>query len=151
MHNEVGTCTEIIPDHLPADLVEAFENPDPDPVRVEEARERIDLVFERGMKESRGEKLASIGNYFHFKAIKTKNMIISCRVLTGTKANKTERFIRFVHHLLCSTPSQLTHSTPAHTVQFPYVLNVQPLYAMHSCSYTIIFRFSLMQGRLLVF
>ena len=37
-------------DHLPADLVEAFENPDPDPVRVEEARERIGLVFERGMK-----------------------------------------------------------------------------------------------------
>ena len=34
-------------DHLPADLVEAFENPDPDPVRVEEARERIGLVFER--------------------------------------------------------------------------------------------------------
>ena len=37
-------------DHLPADLVEAFENRDPDPVRVEEARERIGLVFERGMK-----------------------------------------------------------------------------------------------------
>ena len=37
-------------DHLPADLVEAFENPDPDPVPVEEARERIGLVFERGMK-----------------------------------------------------------------------------------------------------
>lgn len=37
-------------DHLPADLVAAFENPDPDPVRVEEARERIGLVFERGMK-----------------------------------------------------------------------------------------------------
>ena len=36
--------------HLPLDLVEAFENPDPDPVRVEEARERIGLVFERGMK-----------------------------------------------------------------------------------------------------
>ena len=33
-------------DHLPLDLVEAFENPDPDPVRVEEARERIGLVFE---------------------------------------------------------------------------------------------------------
>ncbi|CAH3025964.1 unnamed protein product, partial [Porites evermanni] len=31
-------------------LVEAFENPDPDPVRVEEARERISLVFERVMK-----------------------------------------------------------------------------------------------------
>ena len=37
-------------DDLPLDLVEAFENPDPDPVRVEEARERIGLVFERGMK-----------------------------------------------------------------------------------------------------
>ena len=37
-------------DHLLADLVEAFKNPDPDPVRVEEARERIGLVFERGMK-----------------------------------------------------------------------------------------------------
>ena len=37
--------------------------------------------------------------------------------------------------MLCSTPSQLTHSMPAHTVQFPYVLHVQPLYAMHSCSY----------------
>ena len=33
--------------HLPTDLVEAFKNPDPDPVRVEEARERIGLVFER--------------------------------------------------------------------------------------------------------
>lgn len=29
---------------------EAFENPEPDPVRVEEAKERIGLVFERGMK-----------------------------------------------------------------------------------------------------
>ena len=37
-------------DHLPLDLVEAFENPDPDPVRLEEARERIGLVFERGVK-----------------------------------------------------------------------------------------------------
>ena len=37
-------------DHLLLDLVEAFENPDPDPVRVEEARERIGLVFERGVK-----------------------------------------------------------------------------------------------------
>ena len=37
-------------DDLPLDLVEAFENPDPDPVRVEEGRERIGLVFERGMK-----------------------------------------------------------------------------------------------------
>lgn len=36
--------------HLPPELIEAFENPDPDPVRVEEARERIALVFERGMK-----------------------------------------------------------------------------------------------------
>lgn len=36
--------------HLPPELIEAFENPDPDPVRVEEAGERIDLVFERGMK-----------------------------------------------------------------------------------------------------
>ena len=38
------------PKHLGADLVEAFENPDPDPVHVEEARERIGRVFERGMK-----------------------------------------------------------------------------------------------------
>ena len=36
--------------HLPPELIEVFENPDPDPVRVEEARERIGLVFERGMK-----------------------------------------------------------------------------------------------------
>ena len=36
--------------HLPTELIETFENPDPDPVRVEEARERIGLVFERGMK-----------------------------------------------------------------------------------------------------
>ena len=36
--------------HLPSELIEAFENPEPDPVRVEEARERIGLVFERGMK-----------------------------------------------------------------------------------------------------
>ena len=36
--------------HLPPELIEAFENPDPDPVRVDEARERIGLVFERGMK-----------------------------------------------------------------------------------------------------
>ena len=36
--------------HLPPELIEAFEHPDPDPVRVEEARERIGLVFERGMK-----------------------------------------------------------------------------------------------------
>ena len=36
--------------HLPSELIEAFENPDPDPVRVDEARERIGLVFERGMK-----------------------------------------------------------------------------------------------------
>ena len=36
--------------HLPPELIEAFENPDPDPVRVEEARERIALVFERGVK-----------------------------------------------------------------------------------------------------
>ena len=36
--------------HLPTELIEAFESPDPDPVRVEEARERIALVFERGMK-----------------------------------------------------------------------------------------------------
>ena len=33
-------------------------------------------------------------------------------------------------HLLCTIASQLTHSTPAHTVQFTYVLHVQPLYAM---------------------
>ena len=36
--------------HLPPELIEAFENPDNDPVRVEEARERIGHVFERGMK-----------------------------------------------------------------------------------------------------
>ena len=36
--------------HLHSELIEAFENPEPDPVRVEEARERIGLVFERGMK-----------------------------------------------------------------------------------------------------
>jgi len=36
--------------HLPPELIEAFEHLDPDPVCVEEARERIGLVFERGMK-----------------------------------------------------------------------------------------------------
>ena len=36
--------------HLPSEMIEAFKNPEPDPVRVEEARERIGLVFERGMK-----------------------------------------------------------------------------------------------------
>ena len=36
--------------HLPAEMIEAFENPDPDPVRVQQARERIGLVFERGLK-----------------------------------------------------------------------------------------------------
>lgn len=36
--------------HLPPELLEAFRNPDPDLVRVEEARERIGLTFERGMK-----------------------------------------------------------------------------------------------------
>ena len=36
--------------HLTPELIEAFENPDPDPVRVDEARERIGLVFEREMK-----------------------------------------------------------------------------------------------------
>ena len=36
--------------HLSSELLEAFENPKPDPVRVEEARERIGLVFEREMK-----------------------------------------------------------------------------------------------------
>ena len=36
--------------HLPPELLEAFHNPDPDLVRVEEGRERIGLVFERGMK-----------------------------------------------------------------------------------------------------
>ena len=36
--------------HLPPELIEAFETPDLDPVRVEEAREIIGLVFERGMK-----------------------------------------------------------------------------------------------------
>ena len=35
--------------HAP-ELIEAFESPDPDPARVEEARERIALVFERGIK-----------------------------------------------------------------------------------------------------
>ena len=38
--------------HLPSEQIEAFENPEPDPVRVKEARERIGLVFERGMKVS---------------------------------------------------------------------------------------------------
>ena len=33
--------------HLLPELIEVFENPDPDPVRVEEARERIGLVFEK--------------------------------------------------------------------------------------------------------
>ena len=37
-------------DSLPPELIVVFENPDPDPVRVEEAREGIGLVFERGMK-----------------------------------------------------------------------------------------------------
>ena len=36
--------------HLLSELIEVFENPEPDPVRVEEAREKIGLVFERGMK-----------------------------------------------------------------------------------------------------
>lgn len=36
--------------HLLSELTEAFKNPEPDLVRVEEARERIGLVFERGMK-----------------------------------------------------------------------------------------------------
>lgn len=36
--------------HLPPELLEAFQNPDPDLVRVEDARERIGLIFERGMK-----------------------------------------------------------------------------------------------------
>ncbi|KAJ7323485.1 hypothetical protein OS493_031410 [Desmophyllum pertusum] len=36
--------------HMPAEVIEAFDFPDPDPVRVEETRERIGLVFERGMK-----------------------------------------------------------------------------------------------------
>ena len=36
--------------HLHSELIEAFENPEPDPVRVEEAGESIGLVFERGMK-----------------------------------------------------------------------------------------------------
>ena len=59
-----------------------------------------------------------------------------CRVLTATKANKTERFIRSSALLdTKSTHSQLTHSTPTHTVQLPYVLHVQPLYAIYSCSY----------------
>ena len=33
--------------HLPLELIEAFESPDPDPVRVEEARESNALVYER--------------------------------------------------------------------------------------------------------
>ena len=33
--------------HLAPELIEALENPDPDPVHVGEARERIGLVFER--------------------------------------------------------------------------------------------------------
>ena len=36
--------------HLPSELLEAFEHPEPHSVRVEQARERISLVFERGMK-----------------------------------------------------------------------------------------------------
>ena len=36
--------------HLPPELIEAFQSPDPDPVHVEEAQERIGLVFERGQK-----------------------------------------------------------------------------------------------------
>ena len=35
---------------LPEALLEQFSNPSPDPVRVEEARECIGLVFEKGMK-----------------------------------------------------------------------------------------------------
>ena len=40
--------------YLPSELIEAFENPEPDPVRVEEARERIGLVLKGEWK-------------FHFK------------------------------------------------------------------------------------
>ena len=36
--------------HMPTEMIEAFENPDHDPVRVQEARERIGLEFERGLK-----------------------------------------------------------------------------------------------------
>ena len=36
--------------HLPPELIKAFENPDPDPVHVDKARERIGLIFERGIK-----------------------------------------------------------------------------------------------------
>ena len=36
--------------HLHSELIEAFENPKPDLVRVEEAKDRIGLMFERGMK-----------------------------------------------------------------------------------------------------
>ena len=36
--------------HLPPELLEAFQNLNPDLVRVEEARERIGLIFKRGMK-----------------------------------------------------------------------------------------------------
>lgn len=38
--------------HLPPELIEAFDYPQPHLVRVEEALQRIGLVFERGMKVS---------------------------------------------------------------------------------------------------
>ena len=34
--------------HLPPELIKAFKNPDPDPVRMEETRERIGLVLKEG-------------------------------------------------------------------------------------------------------
>lgn len=36
--------------HLPPELIKAFKNPDPDPVRMEETRERIGLVLKEGWK-----------------------------------------------------------------------------------------------------
>lgn len=36
--------------HLPPKLIEAFKNPDPDPVHMEETRERISLVLKEGWK-----------------------------------------------------------------------------------------------------
>lgn len=34
--------------HLQPELIKAFKNPDPDPVRMEETRERIGLVLKEG-------------------------------------------------------------------------------------------------------
>ena len=76
--------------------------------------------------------------------------LVSLRDMTDNQSQKTNTFVSqdgiIALHLEGSESSdsvalfdtkssQLTHSTPAHAVQFPYVLHVQPLYAMHSCSY----------------